>query len=570
MTTVTNFAPVVNHGRNIPWHRSVQTEHLADYREMLKSGVSERQAAVSLGVPRSTLQSWRDYAETLDTEPEVATFFDGPVGLAFLHRLVHAMHVVFVELGACGIRLVCQVLKLTGLDRFVASSYESQRRVNVAVECAITNYAKCERERLAPTMPHKDITVAQDETFTGGLTLVAMDPESGFIILEDTSKTRDAAAWKAAMDKALADLKCNIIQSTSDEGTGLVAYAENLLGANHSPDLFHVQQELSRAVSPPIAAKIRAAEKAAVEAQVIVRTTQSDAKEYLETIDTRGAGRPPNWPARIDEARLAAVDAQYEVDRLHSVRDSVREGIKGLGTDYHLADPATGVRCDSSIVMGKLHLRIDAIRKAAEAEGLAEHSMKRIAKAERVLPKMGATIDFVSGYLRRQVDKLGFNAAETFAIHAKLIPACYLERVAGKGSKKDGAPLRSTADGLVTPLFAPGGVFFGLDPAARRQLHREANRLAGVFQRSSSCVEGRNGVLSFRHHGLRGIPSRKRQCLTELHNYFIERSDRTTAAERFFGTKPRDLFQVVLASVDVPRRPKSPAQRTLANSNGLN
>jgi len=570
MTTVANFTPIVNHGRNIPWHRSVQTEHLADYREMLKSGVSERQAAASLGVPRSTLQSWRNHAETLDAEPEVVTFFEGSIGLAFLHRLVHGMHVVFVELGACGIRLVCQVLKLTGLDRFVASSYESQRRINVAVECAITHYAKSERERLAPAMPQKDITVAQDETFTGGLTLVAIEPESGFIILEDTSKTRDAAAWKTAMDRASADLKCNIIQSTSDEGTGLVAYAENLLGANHSPDLFHVQQELTRAVSPPIAAKIRAAEKAAGEALVIVRTTQSEAKEYVETIDTRGAGRPPNWAARIDEATLAAIDAQSEVDRLHSVRETVREGIKGLSTDYHLADLTTGVRCDSSIVVGKLQMRIDAVRAAAEAEGLAEHSMKRIAKAERVLPTMSATIDFVSGYLRRQVDKLGLKVAEAYAVHAKLIPACYLERVAAKGSKKEGAPLREKANGLVSPLFAPGGVFFGLDLAAQDQLKSEADRLAGVFQRSSSCVEGRNGVLSFRHHGLRGIPDRKRECLTALHNYFIQRSNCTTAAERFFGSKPRDLFHAVLASVDVPRRPKSPTQRTFANSKASN
>ena len=33
-------------------------------------------------------------------------------------------------------------------------------------------------------MPPKDITLAQDETFTGGLCLVGTDPVSNFIMLE--------------------------------------------------------------------------------------------------------------------------------------------------------------------------------------------------------------------------------------------------------------------------------------------------------------------------------------------------------------------------------------------------
>ncbi len=49
-----------------------------------------------------------------------------PPGLAFLHRLVIALHVVCVEIGACGIRLVCLLLKLTGLNRFVGASYGTQ------------------------------------------------------------------------------------------------------------------------------------------------------------------------------------------------------------------------------------------------------------------------------------------------------------------------------------------------------------------------------------------------------------------------------------------------------------
>jgi hypothetical protein len=559
MATVAESAAAVNLERHLRWKRPEQVMLFEAYQTLRAQGLSQRSAAGRLGVPRTTLQAWKACAETLDADPVVVAFFESTQGLAFLHRLLVAMHVVFVEVGACGIRLVCQALQLSGLDRFIASSYESQRRVNVSVQHEIVRHATNEATRLAPQMLEKDITAALDETFTGGLTLVAIEAESDFILLEQTAETRDSAAWKAAMDKAMAGLRCKIFQVAGDLGKGLVAYAENLLGAHHSPDLFHVQQEGSRAVSAPMAAKARAAARGIEEAKANLAKTEVEAKEYAELIDQRGPGRPPNWEARIQEAKDQVVAAEAEAERVNSVRDAMREAVRGLGKDYHLVDLATGERCASSIITQKLQVRIDTLRAAAVAEGLSEASLNRIAKAERVLPRMAATVDFVSDYVRREVDKLGLTGKEAYLVHAKLIPACYLERVASRENKKDGAPLTEMAAGMKAPLFDAGGAFAGLDPEARERLVQQADRLAGAFQRSSSCVEGRNGVLSFRHHELRGLPDRKRQSLTALHNFFSQRRDGTTAAERFFGQKPRSLFQAVLTSVDTPRRPRSPA-----------
>ena len=66
---------------------------------------------------------------------------------AFLHRLVIAFHLVCVEVGACGIRLVCLFLHLTGLDRFVAASYGAQQQVNVHIEGAMVTYGHDETTR---------------------------------------------------------------------------------------------------------------------------------------------------------------------------------------------------------------------------------------------------------------------------------------------------------------------------------------------------------------------------------------------------------------------------------------
>jgi hypothetical protein len=43
-------------------------------------------------VPRTTLQAWRVWHDTLDICPHVAEFFQSGPGLAFLHRIVIAFH----------------------------------------------------------------------------------------------------------------------------------------------------------------------------------------------------------------------------------------------------------------------------------------------------------------------------------------------------------------------------------------------------------------------------------------------------------------------------------------------
>jgi hypothetical protein len=147
-------------------------------------------------------------------------------------------------------------------------------------------------------------------------------------------------------------------------------------------------------------------------------------------------------------------------------------------------------------------------------------------------------------------------------MHAHLIPSYYRERVATTRSKQEGTPLRELAERLRIPLFAPGGVLSALPPVEQDRLKQKAATLADVFQRSSTNVEGRNGYLSLRNHALRGLDHpRKRACLTAVHNFLLTRSDGTTAAERFFGQKPRSVFTAILASVEIPPVPLSPPQR---------
>ena len=149
-------------------------------------------------------------------------------------------------------------------------------------------------------------------------------------------------------------------------------------------------------------------------------------------------------------------------------------------------------------------------------------------------------------------------------MHAHLIPSYYLERVAATRTVTAGEPLRALAKRLRTPLFEPGGALAVLRPVEQTQLKAAAAKLAEVFQRSSSNVEGRNGYLSLRNHQLRGLDHpRKRVCLTAMHNFFLARADGTTAAERFFGQKPRSMFTAILEAVAIPPAPLSPPRRAM-------
>ena len=544
------------------WERFERADLFEQYRELRTQGISERQAAKELKVPRTTLQAWRLWHDTLDICPHVAEFLQSGPGLAFLHRLVIAFHLACVEVGACGIRIVCLFLNLTGLDRFVAASYGAQQQVNSQVEHAIVDYRQSETARLAKDMPAKDITVTQDETFTGGLCLVTMDPDSNFIILEQPAQGRDQTTWHELMAPVLAPLNCRVIQSASDEAPGLLAYVEHYLEAHHSPDLFHVQHELVKAVSGPMATKERAAHKAVTEAQEQLERLQSDPPGTDDEPEKRCPGRPAKEPVSLEQAAQALKAASREHERLAEQREQIKASIRGIGHDYHFVDLERGVRRNGQLIASDIQGHIEQIRTVAQQEGLSQSCLERIEKAERVVPKMQATIEFVSGYVNQQVAQLDLTPPVSFAMHAKLIPSSYLDRVAGTRTVAGGEPLRELAEQLRTPLFEPGGALSELSSETQDQLHDEAKRLATIFQRSSSNVEGRNGYLSLRSHQLRGLDlPRKRECFSAIHNFFLTRPDGTTAAERFFGQKPRSMFAAILESVELAPAPLSPPRK---------
>ena len=85
-----------------------------------------------------------------------------------------------------------------------------------------------------------------------------------------------------------------------------LAYVEPHLGAHHSPDVFHGQHELVKAVCGPMATKQRAAAKAASKAQERLAQEQEELLETEAAPTQRGAGHPSQAAASLEQLQQDA------------------------------------------------------------------------------------------------------------------------------------------------------------------------------------------------------------------------------------------------------------------------
>jgi hypothetical protein len=457
-------------------------------------------------------------------------------------------------LGPGSVRQVCQFLELTGLDQFIAASYGSQQKVSVTIEKSVVDFGKEETERMAKGMTPKEITVCQDETFHPQPCLVAIEPESNYIVLEKYAGGRKGSDWTKAMNDALEDLPVKVVQSTSDEGKGIVNHVKNDLGAHHSPDLFHVQHEVVKATSAPLASKTKKAQMALEEASEAVNRRIDRQVAYENNGPRRG--RAPQFDRQIENALEKESEALRTLEVAKSHQKRMQDAIHQISDAYHPVDLETGKLRDTEAVAGLLNRCFYEIETVACQAQLSDASFKRITKARKVIVDMIATIAFFLFTIRAKIEALSLAPAVETAALEMLIPALYIRRAADKAKTADVRHrLRAKSDAMLNSLNGDNTPFAGLSEDELAVIERVAQECSGLFQRSSSCVEGRNGQLSLRHHGLHRLSNRKLSTLTAVHNFFIKRRDGTTSAERFFGTKPKELFAFLLARVDLPGRP---------------
>ncbi|MEF8767078.1 DUF6399 domain-containing protein [Candidatus Accumulibacter contiguus] len=535
--------------------RLERAEQLGAATVRLAAGQTQRQVAAELGVARSTLQDWRK-PEAVGAAPAVlAAWMETPEGVRWLHQLVLAAHFSITLQGAAGIRVVCQFLELSGLSAFVGASYGTQQGLNAALEEALVAVAEEQRAALARGMPHRDLTVCEDETFHPQMGLVALEPVSGFLLLEQYAADRQAATWTQALQEALVGLDVAVIQGTSDEAGALHRHVEVDLGVHHSPDLFHGQHEVSKATSLHLARQVRQAAATVTAAQTRWAVERA-AQQAYEDQSPRPCGRPPAFAARIRAAVSEVVQAEIAHAEAQARQCEARELVRELGIGYHPYDLECGQAQPVEQVAQRLNDVWTRLGRLAAAAELPTRARERLAKAQRLTTQLLATIPFFFATLQVQVEALALPLDLERALVEELIPALYLERVAERSTLAEPRHrLRALSRQLLEPLRHGAHPIQALPSTEIARLEQVAGECADRFQRSSSGVEGRNGQLALHHQGRHRLSDRKLAALTAVHNYHIRRADGTTAAERFFSRAHETLFTQALQRMPLPPRP---------------
>lgn len=513
--------------------------------ENSKHRCSQRQFSRQNGVARTTLQHWLARKHAIDESPALVAFLESPEGLAFIHRLITAAHLEFTKNGVASIHNVSNFLKMIGLSPFVASSYSSQRKVACQMDEKIIAFEEDERQRLSSKMPSKTITICEDETFHPQICLVAVEPVSNFILVEKYAEDRKTETWDRVVDNAIKDLPVDIVQVASDQGGSLIRHARKSLKVHHSPDCFHVIYEIGKGTCAAMASKVRKAE--AEYAKKIKQAQKAIShKEAYDSAQKRPVGRRPYFEKRINLANEHAQKAKEDLEKVRKDQETVRTAKAKIGNVYHPYDLKSGKKQDAQHVSQLLEGIFDEIDTATRR--LSDKCREKVAKAHRVVKDMVGTIAFFHTMIGLYLSKMNLSDHDKELMENYLIPGYYLMQTAEKQSDVD---VRENILQKAQELLSV------IDKSDTARLKKAAKECAQLFQRSSSCVEGRNAQLSLRHQGIHRLGERHLRALTVVHNYYIKRRDGTTAAERFFENRHRDLFNFLLENMDYPVRPKN-------------
>lgn len=542
----------------IQWKRDEVATKIIAF-ESIMDKQSQRQFAKEQGVARTSLQHWLARKDSIDESPVVRDFFESPDGNAFLHRLVTAAHFEFTKNGAASIHNVSNFLDMCGLSPFIATSYSTHRRVSNKIDDVMIDFGQTEQKLLSESMPAKKISLCEDETFHPEVCLVAMEPVSRFILVEKYADNRESQTWNHVVNKALGDLPVEVIQVVSDEARALVHHAKQGLKTHHSSDCFHVSHEIGKGTSGALAATVKKRQK---EYEVAVKETQTQIrlKDRYDSQPKAPRGKPAQFEKRIDTALHKQRQAELDLTQARQNQEVVRTARVEIGNVYHPYELQTGQKQDPKEISQQLESCFQRIDDAIK--GLSDRCKKRVEKAHRVVDKMVFNGVFFFKMIELYMDNMQISQRQRQLMHDYLIPGFYLKQAAAKDkdSERKARVLEKSKE-LLAILDDQNGPLACYSQKDIKRLQEAAKQCSEIFQRSSSCVEGRNAQLSLRHHGIHRLSNRHLKALTIVHNYHMIDGAGTTPAERFFEAKHRNLFKWVLDNIDYPPRPRKRARK---------
>jgi hypothetical protein len=547
------------------WSQLDTAQAFADFSDPFDPPISQRQYAQEHAIPRSTLGDWLRRPDPPGVAKEVLLFFRSPAGLTFLRRLILALLLICHHQHGVGIRPLCEFLRLVELDHFVGSSYGSLQWLASQVQAQLIALGQEEGQRLADLMTAKCIALVPDEHFHAGCPcLIAMEPVSGFILVETYAHNRDSSTWAGVITQATKDLPVTVVALTSDRAKALIATSE-ILGTQYTPEIFHGMRDLSRPLFAAMERRIAPMEKELETATWVLKYWQHH-QQHAST-KTPAPGQPTvAFDRLIQQATIRLGNAKEKLESQQKEQQRAHDALLGLADDYHVFDAKTGQPVKALEMQTRLQERHKTLSSVASQNNLGKASEEALLKGKEWLTALVATVAWFWEMTQQRVEEMSLPQEAEKEMYEKLLPGLYWEQTARQGrTAEQRQDRRELGQRLVEEAWGVGSPLRALTVEQQQQVQRLAKEIVGLFCRSSSCVEGRNGRLSLHQHGHTRLGAKQLKAQTVVHNYIAQRADGSTAAERFFGVKQRDAFAWLLERLPelprpAPRRP-SPAQK---------
>ena len=499
---------------------------------------SVRRLAEQTGLSKSSVHRHLQAITRRACYPE-SSLWETEVGRNWLLRLVVTTLFVFGLKRGVGAETLSEFFGRLHLEAHVGCSPNALRSVMHTLERIILDTAAAWEQEGIAHGEIRPIIGAVDETFLQRMMLVFMDLASGYLLMEEVAGDRSYDTWYACINARLQTLGIGVLYLVSDRAKALVKLAQTGLGCLSIPDMFHLSHELAKGYALSIFGRLRQAQQALAQA-----------RQRLEAWQASSPGS-----AQVQPAQVAVERCETSVQRWEGVRSAYRQRLSNLSRSMHPWRLMDSTRQTSQEVEHQLHVELQGLETLLATNGLPV-KQGPLAKVRKQLAGVSALIDFWWQMVWHDLEHIAMPPRWTQWVEELLLPLMYWQEQLSRTRCPEHRAQIARALQAVQDAFERHPCTGRLTPEVLAGWTSWAGEHARAFQRASSAVEGRNGYLAQMQHNHRGLPPRRYQVWTVLHNFDCRASGGTTPAVRFFRREFPDLFESTLAQIDALPLPR--------------
>jgi hypothetical protein len=500
---------------------------------------SIRSLADRTGLSKSSVHRHLQAMDRRDRYPE-SPLWETEAGRAWLIRLVVATRLVFGLKRGVGAETLSEFFSRLRLEGHVGCSPSALRTVMHTLERLLLETAEgWEKEGIAHGAIRPGIG-AVDETFLQRMMLVFMDLATGYVLLEEVAADRSYDTWFDRTHERLTMCGTNVLYLVSDRAKALIKLAHTGLRCPSIPEVFHLGHDLAKGYSLAIFGRLRQAKRALEQAK-------QGLEKFQKNIQTDSA--------QIAPAQARVVACATTVHHWPEGGSAGRQHLANVSRLLHPWRLADSICQTAKEVEAQLRAELMAIETLLETNGLPIKK-DTLDKVTKQLAGIAALVDLWWQTMRQDLAQLAMTPRWTQWAEDVLLPLMYwqaqLRRTRHRGQKAQIALVLQAVEEACARHACPRQ----LTPEVLAGWKAWAAEHAKAFQRASSAVEGRNGYLSQMQHNHRGLPTRRSQVWTVLHNFDCRATDGTIPASRCFRRSFPDLFERVLSQIDALPMPR--------------